>query len=351
MVTPSNPIDAHAIPGASATPSPVEGRSLTQLVWRRVRRSRSAMASLVVLVALVLMAVFAPALCAIEGQGPNEPHQGPEYLYQGRVIGYTPVGAPRFDGPVNVPLPEYARPSGDHWLGIEAGLGRDLFARTVYGARVSLTIALLSTLFTVVVGTLLGAVAGYLGGRVDAVIGRINDLLLAFPVLLFALAITPILRDRLGGQGDSSWSGLLPIVSLIFILGFFGAPYLARVVRGEVISLREREFIDAARSLGATPTWIVVREILPNVVPVVIVYATLAIPTNIVAEAALSFLGVGVQTPTASWGEMLNAGQKYYETYPWMLAVPSLALLVTVLAFNMLGDAVSDALDPRAARE
>jgi peptide/nickel transport system permease protein len=308
------------------------------------------MASLVVIVLLILMAILAPALSAIEGQSPNELHKGSQYLHEGVFRGYNADGTPDL-GDVNIPLAQYRRPSPEHWLGLEADQGRDLFARLVYGARVSLAIALLSTLFTVVVGTLLGAVAGYLGGKVDAAISRINDLLLAFPVLLFALAVTPILRDRFGGAPGSAQSTLLPIVSLVFILGFFGAPYLARVVRGEVISLREREFIDAARSLGATSARIVIREILPNVVPVVIVYATLAIPMNIVAEAALSFLGVGVQTPTASWGQMLDVGAEYYQTYPWMLVVPGVALLATVLAFNLLGDAVSDALDPRAARE
>jgi peptide/nickel transport system permease protein len=315
-----------------------------------VRHSKTAIASLVVIVLLILMAIFAPVLCAIEGQGPNELHNGSQYLHEGIFRGYNPDGTVDL-GNVNVPLAQYRKPSPEHWLGIEADHGRDLFARLVYGARVSLAIALLSTLFTVVVGTVLGAVAGYLGGKVDAAIGRINDLLLAFPVLLFALAVTPIVKDRFSGEPGSAQSTLLPIVSLIFILGFFGAPYLARVVRGEVISLREREFIDAARSLGATSIRIVFREILPNVIPVVIVYATLAIPMNIVAEAALSFMGVGVQTPTPSWGQMLDVGAEYYEDYPWMLAVPGLALVATVLAFNLLGDVVSDAIDPRAARE
>jgi peptide/nickel transport system permease protein len=291
----------------------VEGRSLWQLVWRRIRRSKVAMASLGVIFLIILLAIFAPLLTAIEGQDPYTTH--------------------------------------NDLIDIEAVNGRDIFARIAYGARVSLTIAILATLVSVVLGTLLGAMAAYFGGWVDTLISRTMDLLLAFPQLLLLLTLTPILQDRLGntflGKGST-----LPIVSLVVILGFFGWPYLARIVRGQVLSLREREFVEAARAIGASPRRIVVKEILPNVVAVVLVYATLAIPTNITAEAALSFLGVGVRDPTPSWGQMLNASQtsNWYQIYPWYMLVPGTCLLITVLAFNLLGDAVRDALDPRAGR-
>jgi peptide/nickel transport system permease protein len=314
----------------------VEGRSLWQLVWRRIRRSKVAMTSLGVIILIILLAIFAPVLTAIEGQDPYTTHN--DLIDTGVFTN-------------GLPLPGYGRPSVSHWLGIEAVNGRDIFARIAYGARVSLTIAILATLVSVVLGTLLGAMAAYFGGWVDTLISRTMDLLLAFPQLLLLLTLTPILQDRLGntflGKGST-----LPIVSLVVILGFFGWPYLARIVRGQVLSLREREFVEAARAIGASPRRIVVKEILPNVVAVVLVYATLAIPTNITAEAALSFLGVGVRDPTPSWGQMLNASQtsNWYQIYPWYMLVPGTCLLITVLAFNLLGDAVRDALDPRAGR-
>jgi peptide/nickel transport system permease protein len=352
MVTPPTPAEAPAIKTAAApavvAPVTIEGRSLWELVWSRIRRSTTAMVSLIVIVLLLSVAVFAPVLTKFEGQDPYTQHNSAEYLHQGgRLV--KPDGTVGSRTQPNLPLAKYRRPSADHWLGLEPGLGRDLFARLAYGAQVSLGIALASTLITVVLGTLFGALAGYLGGKIDAVVSRTIDLLLAFPVILFTVALTPVIAQRLGSLGNSN---LVPIFSLILILGFFGAPYLARIVRGQTIGLKEREFVEAARSLGATTSRIIFREIVPNVVPVVLVSATLAIPTNIIAEAALSFIGVGVRAPTPSWGQMLNQAvqDKFYTVYPLVVLVPGVALLITVLAFNLLGDAVGDALDPRAAR-
>ncbi len=341
MTMPTGELDAIVVSADTgvlehASGKPVQGRSLTQLAWRRIRRSKVAMASLTFIVLLLLVAIFAPLLAKIEGQSPTIFHTE---LVQGDL--FTP----------GLPNQAVRHFSSHYWLGVEPATGRDIFARMVYGARVSLTIALLATLVSVVFGTLLGAIAAYSGGFVDGLISRIMDLLLAFPQLLFALTITPILQQRLSntalGQGST-----LPIVSLVIILGFFGWPYLGRIVRGQVLSLREREFVEAARAIGARPGRIVVKEIIPNVVAVVLVYATLAIPTNITAEAALSFLGVGVRPPTPSWGQMLNASQdnNWYQIDPWFMLVPGIALLMTVMAFNLLGDAVRDALDPRAGR-
>ena len=331
---------------ADQTTAKVQGRSLWQLAWRRIRRSRVAMASLIVIVFLLLIAIFAPVLTGIEGQSPNSFH--PDLISTGGNGGLFDLSTTSTPG---LPKPGYEKTSGDHWLGVEPQTGRDIFARMVYGARVSLTIALAATLFSVVLGTALGAIAAYFGGFVDTVISRIMDLLLAFPQLLFLLTLTPILQARLGGTFLGKGS-TLPIVSLVFILGFFGWPYLARIVRGQVLSLREREFVEAARAVGAKPSRIIFREIVPNVVAVVLVYATLTIPANITAEAALSFLGVGVRDPTPSWGQMLNQSQasNFYQLDPWFMLVPGTALLITVLAFNLLGDAVRDALDPRASR-
>lgn len=321
-----------------ATAKPVAtGRSLLATAWMRIRRSKIAMASLAVVVAMVLFAILAPVLVAIEGQDPNTTNTGPEVLDNF----YTP----------GLPLPQYMYPSAEHWLGVEPGLGRDLFARLAYGARVSLVIALLATLVSVVLGTVLGAAAGYFGGKIDMVISRIMDLFLAFPHLLLVLSIAPILQSRLAGTALGSGS-FVPIASLVIVLGFFGWAYLARVVRGQVLTIRQQEFIDAAQSYGSSHRSMIFKQVIPNVTGVVLVYATMMIPTNITAEAALSFLGVGVKDPTPSWGQMLNAAQagNWYLSDPWFLAVPSIALIITVLSFNLLGDALRDALDPKSSR-
>ncbi|MDR2294769.1 MAG: ABC transporter permease [Microbacterium sp.] len=319
------------------TPKVATGRSLLATAWLRIKRSKIAMGSLAVVILIVLFALLAPVLTAIEGQDPDTTNTGPDVLDNFMTPG--------------LPLPEFMYPSAQHWLGVEPGLGRDIFARLAYGAQVSLLIALLSTLVSVVLGTVLGAAAGYFGGKVDTVISRLIDLFLAFPHLLLVLSLTPILQSRLRdtplGQGS-----FVPIASLVIILGFFGWAYLARVVRGQVLSIREQEFIEAARSYGASRWSIIFTQVIPNVSGVVLVYATMMIPTNISAEAALSFLGVGVKDPTPSWGQMLNAAQagNWYLSDPWFLIVPGTALVITVLAFNLLGDAVRDALDPKASR-
>lgn len=326
-------VDTAAAPVAAVR----SGRTLVGTAWLRIRRSRIAMAALVAVCLIVLFAILAPVLTGIEGSDPFTAHTGPDFL-----DGFTTPG---------LPLDYYRYPSGEHWLGLEPGLGRDIFARMAYGARVSLTIALLATVVSVVLGTVLGAAAGYFGGKTDMVISRIMDLFLAFPHLLLVLSLTPILQSRLRGTALDSGS-LIPISSLVIILGFFGWAYLARVVRGQVLSIREQEYVEAAKAFGTSRRSIILKQIIPNVLGVVLVYATMLIPINITAEAALSFLGVGVKDPTPSWGQMLNAAQagNWYLSDPWFLAVPAGALAITVLAFNLLGDAVRDALDPKASR-
>lgn len=335
--TPAGRNSGPARSGMSGNVAPTEARSLLATAWLRIRRSKIALLSLCAVVAIMLFALLAPALSALSGNDPFTSNTSPEVLDDFQTPG--------------LPLPGYMYPSAQHWLGVEPGLGRDLFARLAYGGQVSLTIALLSTAVSVVLGTVLGAAAGYFGGKTDAIISRIMDLFLAFPHLLLVLSLTPILQSRLRDTplGEGSF---LPMASLVIILGFFGWAYLARIVRGQVLSLREREFVEAARSFGASHISVLFRQIIPNVMGVVLVYATMLIPTNISAEAALSFLGVGVKDPTPSWGQMLNAAQSgnWYLSDPWFLAVPGAMLIVTVLAFNLLGDAVRDALDPKASR-
>jgi peptide/nickel transport system permease protein len=195
-------------------------------------------------------------------------------------------------------------------------------------------------------------VAGYYGGWVDAVISRLMDIFLAFPLLLFAIAISAPLQSQsssanppLGLSGTS-----LNIAILVFVIGFFNWPYMGRIIRGQTLSLREREFVDAARSLGARGPYILFKELLPNLVAPVIVYSTLLIPTNILFEAALDFLGVGIQLPQASWGGMLASSVSFYQNDPMFMIIPGAAIFITVLAFNLLGDGLRDALDPKTGR-
>jgi ABC-type dipeptide/oligopeptide/nickel transport system permease subunit len=213
----------------------------------------------------------------------------------------------------------------------------------LYGARISLLIAFLATLLSMVIGTFFGIVAGYFGGWVDAVISRVMDVFLAFPLLLFAIALAGVVPDQgFGLEGDQ-----LRIALLIFIIGFFSWPYIGRIIRGQTLSLREREFVDAARSLGARPGYILFRELLPNLLAPILVYSTLLIPTNILFEAALSFLGVGIRPPTPTWGDMLSSAARIYQIDPWFMLVPGMAIFITVLSFNLFGDGLRDALDPR----
>jgi peptide/nickel transport system permease protein len=307
----------------------VEGRSLGQIAWLRLRRDKVALAGFVVLVFLVLVAILAPVIVRVLGDDPNEFHQDLIDTAGGTL---TPLGP-------------FGGMSRDHLMGIEPVNGRDIFSRVVYGSRISLLIAILATFVSVVIGATLGIIAGFFGGRIDAFISRLMDIFLAFPLLVFAIALAGVVPDQAFGlEGNQLRVGLL-----VLIIGFFNWPYIGRIIRGQTLSLREREYVEAARSLGARRPYILAREILPNLIPPILVYSTLLIPTNILFEAALSFLGVGVRPPTASWGGMLSDAVAYY-TQPHFMLWPGLAIFITVLAFNLFGDGLRDALDPRANR-
>ena len=310
---------------APPTQKVIAGRSLGRIAWMRLRRDKAALAGGVVVVLLILMAIFAPWIVKLLGHPPDEFHQN--LLNADR--GYIPT-AP------------FGGMSKDFLFGLEPVNGRDLFSRVVYGSRVSLLIAFLATLLSVVIGTTLGVLAGYFGGWVDTVIGRLTDTVLAFPLLLFAIVLVGVIPQSAFGLSGSP----LRIAILIFIIGFFNWGYIARIVRGQALSLREREFIDAARSLGARGPYIIVREMLPNLVAPILVYSTLLIPTNILFEAGLSFLSVGVQPPTPSWGQMLSSAVKF-SNLPHFIFWPGMAIFITVLAFNLFGDGLRDALDPK----
>ncbi|GAA1303665.1 ABC transporter permease [Pseudonocardia xinjiangensis] len=304
----------------------IQGRSLGAIAWRRLRRDRVALGGAAVIVLLVLVAIFAPLIVALLGHPPLDFH------YE------------KIDPDLQVANGPFGGISHDFLFGVEPVNGRDIFSRVVYGSRISLLIAFLATLLAVLIGAVLGVVAGYFGGWVDTLISRTMDVFLAFPILLFALALAGIIPDKAFGlEGDA-----LRIALIVVIIGFSSWPYIGRIIRGQTLSLREREFVDAARSLGARSPRILFTEMMPNLVAPILVYATLLIPTNILFEAALSFLGVGIRPPTPSWGGMLSDATHWFQIAPNFMLFPGLAIFVTVLAFNLFGDGLRDALDPRS---
>jgi peptide/nickel transport system permease protein len=315
-----------------ATPTPeavlagagqIEGRSLGQIAWRRLRRDKVAMAGGITVILLVLVAIIGPHIT----QSPNTYHQN--------------LINPTFSRPVGA----FGGISLAHPLGVEPVSGRDVLSRIVNGAQYSLLIAFLATFLAVSLGVIFGVIAGYFGGWLDAVIARSMDVFLAFPLLVFALALVGVIPPTAFGLSGNT----LRIALLIFVIGFFNWPYMGRIIRGQTLSLREREFVDAARSLGARPAYILFRELLPNLVAPIIVYSTLLIPTNILFEAALSYLGVGLYPPTPTGGGMLADAvtNQYFQIDPAFMLVPGLAIFITVMAFNLFGDGLRDALDPR----
>lgn len=298
---------------SSARPKRIEGRSPWLLAWQRLRRDRVAMISLGVILLVVLVAICAPVATWLTGHGPYT---------QYNKTGLTPDGLP-------------VGPSREFWLGTD-DLGRDIFVRIVYGSRISLLVGVVATAITVAIGVVVGIAAGFLGGFVDTLLARLIDVVLSIPFLLVAVALVSV-------TGPS-------MTVTILVIGFFSWASVGRIVRGQVLSLREREFVEAARSLGASNSRIMFVDILPNVLAPVIVYASLLIPVVIIVEATLSFLGLGLPPPTADWGGMISDSQSYYTVAWWFVFFPGMALLVTTVAFNLFGDGVRDAFDPRSDR-
>jgi peptide/nickel transport system permease protein len=288
----------------------VDARTPMQLAWARLRRDRVAMASAFAILAMALLAIFAPFVESLAGHGVTEQ--------------YRDIGLDAFGIPVG--------PSGAFWLGTDQ-LGRDLAVRLAYGARISLLVGAVATAGAVGIGVVIGITAGYVGGRTDRVLSWLMDTTLSLPFLLFAISLVSLVGPGLG-------------VTITVIVLFTWCP-IARVVRGQVLSLREREFVEAARSLGAGPMRIMAVDVLPNLLVPIVVYGTLLVPQAIVFEATLSFLGLGVLPPTPTWGNMIAAGSQLYRVAWWMVLFPSAALLTLTLAFNLFGDALGDALDPR----
>jgi ABC-type dipeptide/oligopeptide/nickel transport system permease subunit len=302
--------------GASVEQAParaIEGRSPWQLAWRRLRSDKVAVACAIIIVLLCALALAAPLIASATGKTFDE---------QFRNTGITAQGLP-------------VAPGGQFWFGTD-NLGRDIFIRVIYGARISLLVGLSSTAIAVVAGVIVGLFAGYYGGAIDAVLARFTDTVLAFPYLLLAIALAALFGPNL--------------LMVIGVISFFSWAALARIVRGQTLALKEKEYVEAARAIGSSPLRIMFIDILPNVMAPVIVIATLLVPSAIVFEATLSFLGVGVVPPTPSWGNMISDSLGWYTTSWWFLIFPSVALLLTTLAFNLLGDGIRDALDPQTER-
>lgn len=276
-----------------------------------LRRDVPTVLSAAYIVLVILMAIFAPLIVKLSGWGPYEFDQS--------------AIDPSLGG---LPLGTGGGISGEHWFGVEPGNGRDIFARIVYGARISMTIALSATLLTSALGVVFGLLSGYFGGMVDAIISRLMEFLMAFPALIFMIAVL----SALPAENRQ--------VLLVLVISIFGWPYLARIVRAQTLSLKEHEFVESARASGATGLQIVFREILPNLAPTIIVMTTLAIPGYVGTEAGLSFLGVGVVPPTPSWGQMIANSVTWYAVDPVYFLIPSAFLFLLVFSFTVLGDRV-----------
>jgi ABC-type dipeptide/oligopeptide/nickel transport system permease subunit len=321
--------------------APVKARGYWELVWLRFKRDKVAIAGGVFIVFLLLVAfIGAPIAARVLGHGPND------LLTHALDSNQLPVG------PWTHISEEPYQGAAGTWgqtllvLGGDSQVGRDLFLRLLYGAQTSLEVAVLATLFSVLIGVVMGLMAGYYRGWVDTGVSRLTEIVMAFPVLLFIIAVAATVGERLN---DVTFGGVLApgVFTLVLIFSLFGWFYPARIIRGQVLSLREKEFIEAARMTGAGDNRIMRSHLLPHLVAPIIVYSTLIVANNVIAEAGLSFLGLGIQQPTASWGNLLAEAPNYYTTQPWIMVWPGLAILLTTLAFNLLGDGLRDAFDPR----
>jgi peptide/nickel transport system permease protein len=296
-----------------AEPAAIHGRSPWQLAGARLRRDKVAIGSAVVITVIVLLALFAPLIAHVLGHSPDT---------QFRTTGLSPDGIP-------------VGPGSTFYFGTD-DLGRDVFLRVIYGARISLLVGVIAAGLAVLVGVIVGLLAGYFAGTVDGVLSRLMDVVLSLPFLVFAIALVSLIGPSL-------------LIS-VAVIAFFSWASVGRIIRGQVLSIREKEYIEASRLSGASDLRIMFVDILPNVLAPTIVYATMLIPLSIVFESTMSFLGIGVLPPTATWGNMLAESIPYYRVAWWFVAFPGLALLITTMAFNLLGDSVRDAFDPRGDR-
>ncbi|WP_284435193.1 ABC transporter permease [Streptomyces sp. TUS-ST3] len=316
----------------------LEGRSPGQLMWQRFKRDRTGVICAVVVILYFVVSLAAPLLTQLSGTDPYT------------LYGQDPTYA---DKPVldefGLPLGYFGGVSGDHWFGVEPQYGRDLFAMLVYGMRTSLFMALGVTVLLMATGVIIGLIGGYFGGRTDYWIGRVTDFFLSFPQQLFFIAFMPVVTAFFVDPREETptYFRALAMLIVLWLLGWMG---MARLVRSTVLSLREREFVEAAKVSGASPWRIVRKEILPNVVTPILVQFTYSLPSTILTIAFLSFAGVGFVEPTPDWGRLFAAAANYTEQDPAFLFFPGAALVIFVLAFNLLGDSVRDAFDPKSGR-
>lgn len=311
----------------------IAGRSLKAIAWSRLRRDKWGMFSLISVVVILLLVTVGPPIANFLMDNPTRSNVDELDMSTGGLpFGFLNSGI-----------------SWSHPLGVEPGTGTDIAMMLLFGARISLLVAVTATIITVVIGVILGTISGFAGGWVDSALGRLMDFVLVFPLLIMLLALSAPLVQRLEAMGVPPGNPAR-VTYMIIVFGVFGWPYLARIIRGQVISLREREFVESAVAMGSSGRRIVFKELIPNLWAPILVYTTITLPSYIAFEAALAFLGVGVAPPATTWGKMLADSVTYVTVMPTYLFIPGTALFFVVLVFNQLGDSVRDALDPRAGR-
>ncbi|MEU6574396.1 ABC transporter permease [Streptomyces sp. NPDC046805] len=321
-------------PIASPDSKAGQSRSPGQLAWRRFKRDRTGVISAFIVIFFFVVALAAPLISQLYGKDP-----------------YTTYGlnTPGLLGDNGFPVKPNGGIDGEYWFGIDPQLGRDVFTFLLYAIRNSLLIATAITVFVVILGVVIGVTAGYIGGKTDWFLGRVIDILLAFPQQLFFVAFTPVVVAMFVGDNENTPTWLV-VVSMVLLLTAFGWASIARLLRGQVLALREREFVEAAKVTGASPARIIFKELLPNLWTPILIQASLTLPLMVTTEAGLAFLGVGLQDPTPDWGVMIGNAAKYYQDDITFLLFPGLTMVIFVLAFNLLGDSVRDALDPKTKR-
>lgn len=315
-------------------PEKLAGLSPRQLMWRRFKRDRAGVVSAFIVLFFFLVAILAPVISMLYGKD-----------------AYTLYGQDNLEllDEFNMPTGAPGGISADHWFGIEPNLGRDVFMQLVYGMRTSIYTAMVATVMVVAIGVFIGLVGGYFGGKIDYWLGRLTDLMLGFPSQLFFIASMPVVVAAFV-RPDEETPTVLRAVAIVLVLSFLGWMGLARLIRADTLTLREREFVEAARISGASPGRIIRKELLPNIVTQVMVQATLILPSTILTVAFLSYLGVGFVEPTPDWGRMFAIGADIYEQDPVYMLFPGIAMVIFVVAFNLLGDSVRDAFDPKSGR-